>query len=234
MWPEDDMKNSRKQSGGRSKVLGVIILIALGGVVPVKDAWARSPKVKDEPILKVGVYNYARIGGLELREAEEHAAHLFAMAGVRVTWLDCASSPEEVAMYPQCASRDVILRILSPSMSNRFDSHAEALGVAIAVPEPEHAWVASVFNGRVTGLAFSWTLDPSVVLGEAAAHELGHLLLGPEHARKGIMRANWTQQDLEQASEGKLHFDAAQAARLTATVGKLRAGVAPLFLAGSQ
>src|SRR5579859_6990219 len=125
------MKSSEEKSGGRSKVVGVIFLIVMGGVVPGKDVWARSPKVKNESALKVGVYNYARIGGLELREAEDHAARLFAMAGVRVTWLDCATSPEEVAMYPQCASRDVILRILSPAMSNRFDSHAEALGAAI-------------------------------------------------------------------------------------------------------
>src|SRR5579859_1111806 len=141
------MKSSEEKSGGRSKVLVVIILIALGGVVPGKEAWARSPKVEGEPILKVGVYNYAHIGGLELREAEDHATRLFAVAGVRITWLDCATSPEEVAMCPQCANRDVILRILPPAMSSRFDSHAEALGAAIPVPEPEHAWVASVLMG---------------------------------------------------------------------------------------
>lgn len=205
----------------------MIILIALGGIVSGKDAWDRSPNVKDEPILKVGVYNYAHIGGMELREAEQQAARLFARAGVRVTWLDCASAPEEVALYPQCVSRDVILRILSPIMSTRFDSHAEALGAAISTAKPERAWVASVFNGRVASLASSWTLDPGLVLGEAAAHELGHLLLGPGHARAGIMLANWTQQDLEQVCRGKLQFEVAEAARLKETVKTMRAGNAP-------
>lgn len=228
------MKNSEQKSGGRFWVVSVIILIALGGMVSVEDAWARSPKVGDEPVLKVGVYNYAHIEGLELRGAEEQVSRLFARAGVGVTWLDCATSTEEVAMHPQCANRDVILRILSPNMSTRFDSHAEALGEAMSVPKPERAWVASVFNGRVASLALSWTLDPGLVLGEAAAHELGHLLLGPGHARDGIMRPNWTQQDLEQASEGNLHFDAAEARHLRETVRTMHVGGAPLLLAGSQ
>jgi len=73
-----------------------------------------------------------------------------------------------------------------------------------------------------------------VVLGEAAAHELGHLLLGPGHARDGIMRANWTRQDLESASRGGLQFTGDEAAILKGAVATLRSKARPLLVAGHQ
>ena len=212
---------------GRQAFVGAVVLAVFGTIGSANDAWARPREVEDGMALKVGVYNYAHIGGSELLEAEDQAARLFARAGVRITWLDCPTNPKEVSLYPQCANRDVVLRILSASMSNHFDSHAEALGAAIPVSKPERAWVASVFNARVASISSSWMLDPGLVLGEAVAHELGHLLLGASHARDGIMRANWTQQDLKQASRGQLRFDATQAALLKETVRRVRAETAP-------
>jgi len=40
----------------------------------------------------------------------------------------------------------------------------------------------------------------------AIAHELGHLLLGADHSGQGIMKAEWSVQDLELAKGDKLRF----------------------------
>ena len=51
--------------------------------------------------------------------------------------------------------------------------------------------------------AIEWLADASgsdaeLLLGRTAAHELGHLLLGsPEHAGSGLMRAVWSNQELQ-------------------------------------
>ena len=45
----------------------------------------------------------------------------------------------------------------------------------------------------VERLAMSAGTDVAVLLGRVAAHELGHLImLTPAHARRGLMRPNWT------------------------------------------
>jgi len=42
-----------------------------------------------------------------------------------------------------------------------------------------------------------------VILGHAAAHEIGHLLLGSNsHSPFGLMRARWSGQDLQNATVG--------------------------------
>jgi hypothetical protein len=53
----------------------------------------------------------------------------------------------------------------------------------------------------------------SVVLGDAMAHELGHLLLGvSSHAPRGVMKAEWHSEELEQAAQGTLIFHGKSAA----------------------
>jgi hypothetical protein len=49
---------------------------------------ASSTGGKDQPVIRVEVYNYAHIGRLELRQAERQAADLFASAGDRIVWLE--------------------------------------------------------------------------------------------------------------------------------------------------
>jgi hypothetical protein len=50
-----------------------------------------------------------------------------------------------------------------------------------------------------------------IILGSVIAHEIGHLLLGPNaHMESGIMQAQWTREQLNQAFRGRLMFTLAQ------------------------
>lgn len=207
-------------------------LVGLMGLSLAPNGFARRP---DPSItLKVGVYNYAHIGGLELGEVEREAGRLFARAGVQIVWVDCALAPEEVALHPQCSNSDVVLRFLPASMTARLNEHAEALGQSVGWDESGRAWSANVFCARVLELASSWNLNAAQVLGDATAHELGHLLLGPRHARKGIMLALWTPRDLEGASRGGMQFTGDEGALLKAAVVKMRSKTAPVLIVGNQ
>jgi len=47
------------------------------------------------------------------------------------------------------------------------------------------------------------------------AHEIGHLLLGPNsHSPSGIMQARWEAEQVQQLLKGALVFDKRQAARI--------------------
>jgi len=53
------------------------------------------------------------------------------------------------------------------------------------------------------------------LLGHALAHEIGHLLLGPNsHSRTGIMRAHWNHDEIERIARAQLLFTDQQAQRI--------------------
>lgn len=204
--------SGRKGKGGEGttttswrRCFGLVIgLVGLMGLNLAPNGFARRPN--PSITLKVGVYNYAHVGGLELHEAEGEAGRLFDRAGIRIVWVDCALAQEEIVLHPECSNPDVVLRFLPASMTARLNEHAETLGQSVGWNGSGQAWSANVFYARALELSSSWNLNPAQVLGAAAAHELGHLLLGPGHARKGIMLAQWSARDLEGASRGGLQF----------------------------
>jgi hypothetical protein len=221
-----------QETEGR-RCFGLVVgLIGLMGLSLAPNGFAKMPD--SSLTLKVGFYNYAQIGGLQLREAEGEAGRLFEHAGVRIVWVDCALAQAEIALHSECSKPDVILRFLPASMTTRLNEHAEALGQSVGWDANGRAWVANVFYARVLGLSSSWKLDPGQVLGMAAAHELGHLILGPGHARKGIMLAVWSPRDLESASQGGLQFAGEERMQLQDAVAAMRSRTAPIQLSGIQ
>lgn len=70
--------------------------------------------------------------------------------------------------------------------------------------------IATIFFHRVEAVTRGGTV--SKVLGNAIAHEFGHLLLGRKaHAPIGIMQPHWTRDMLKLADRGLLHFTLARA-----------------------
>jgi hypothetical protein len=73
----------------------------------------------------------------------------------------------------------------------------------------EGAWV---FFRRVQTSSDRLGLDAAIVLGDAVAHEIGHLLLPRgTHSASGLMRAAWTDEDLLLAVRGQLGFTETEA-----------------------
>jgi hypothetical protein len=173
-----------------------------------------------ETILTVRVYNYTHLSDNEIVKAEVVARRIFRKAGVGIIWIHCAMERGEEYRFPECrnprSESDIILQVVPQSMENRSLS-AEAFGYALQASgglPSRHAYVffhrveQAVRNSQRTSRAVS---QPSL-LGHVVAHEIGHLILGPNsHSNHGVMKAGWSQKELQEMEIGQLVFAAEQA-----------------------
>jgi hypothetical protein len=148
------------------------------------------------------------------------ARRIFRKAGVGIIWIHCAMERGEEYRFPECrnprSESDIILQVVPQSMENRSLS-AEAFGYALQASgglPSRHAYVffhrveQAVRNSQRTSRAVS---QPSL-LGHVVAHEIGHLILGPNsHSNHGVMKAGWSQKELQEMEIGQLVFAAEQA-----------------------
>jgi hypothetical protein len=202
-----------------------VVLVAWVSICLVGSIQAKSRKLENRIVIRVAVYNDAKVEGAELHDAEHQAAALFAEAGLKITWLDYSHKQRSVRCQPGNSSADFVLRIVSAFGTVPQGPGSDALGQSM-VPPAGYGYVpcgtASVFYDRVMAFASVWAPHLPQILGDAIAHELGHLLVGTRHSRQGIMKALWTFQDLDLARRGKLRFSAAQLAALKRAVQSLK------------
>jgi hypothetical protein len=186
-----------------------LVLLAWSSISPVASLMARSPNVEDQVVIRVGVYDYAHIGRMGLSEAQHEAAGIFARVGVRIAWTDYSQKSRMAPVRAEDSEADFFVRILLAPISSQWNNKPRALGESVISPKAEGplaGGTANVFYDRVEHISYLWDLDPGETLGDAIAHELGHLLLGADHSDQGIMKARWSVQDLELAKRGKLQF----------------------------
>jgi hypothetical protein len=157
--------------------------------------------------LTLRVYNYAHIDALSLVSAEKVAAGAFDNLGVELVWVDCPVPKAHSRAYSACQSDmgpiDLVLRILPRHMAIKLAARGDSLGSAQTCSEREPACELSVFYCRVDELAVEGYREDRI-LGYVIAHEVAHVLLGPDHSEVGIMRGEWTRNDLQRISWGLL------------------------------
>jgi hypothetical protein len=155
--------------------------------------------------LTLRVYNYAHIDAVSLARSEKVAAEAFENLGVELLWVDCPVPKTHPRAYSACQSDmgpiDLVLRILPRQMAIRLAARDEALGSAQKCSETEPACELSVFYRRVDELAVEGYRE-DLILGYVIAHEVAHVLIGPGHSQQGIMRGEWTRNDLQRISWG--------------------------------
>jgi hypothetical protein len=139
-----------------------------------------------------------------VRQAEDIATFILAKAGIAVSW-NCQGS--------------YLVQITNSQLRNLS---ADAAGFAMLTPGG--SGYAAISYPAVEQTANGLEASPGDLLGVAIVHEVGHLLLGPEHSQAGIMRAHFGIREIRMAGKGELLFDADQAARLRATLTPSHAG----------
>jgi hypothetical protein len=168
--------------------------------------------------IRLRMYNYGISHGL-LSRSEGEATAILNQAGLEVAWVDCPLTTTELENYPGCqepmGTADFVVKILTAGESERFSTHQEVLGQALECPRDQIGCSAYVFYRDVQGLARHEGAAESQLLGHALAHEIGHLLLGPNsHTAIGVMRAQWHRQDLQTISRAYLFFTDQQSRRI--------------------
>ena len=230
------MKSANSQAFKQYIQAGSLILTACAFIGPVPSVLARSHRVKDLPVIRVGVYNYAEINRSKLREAERRAAALFTSAGVRVAWSDYSHEVLSAPFRSMDSAPDFSVRILYASATARAwrTSGVDVLGESIipqGVEGPVPGRIANVFYDRVKKVASASGMVPGDVLGEAIAHELGHLMLGPRHSYRGVMKAYWIYKDYALISQCALLFLPGQAEALQRAARSLQHDPSPELVA---
>jgi hypothetical protein len=173
--------------------------------------------------LDVRVYDTEMMPAADQSVALRAAAGVLAAAGIDVGWVICGESGApgnpDVCQTP-LGPADLSLRLArlpaAPSARGQLE-----LGYSLVDTSARDGKLATVYVDRVDWLAKQAGAAAPVVLGFAAAHEIGHLLLGTNaHASHGIMRAVWSRSELEHENAGDWRFSRAEGSRMRASVAE--------------
>ena len=177
---------------------------------------------KDQPTTEVTVRirDYAHAEPVVRQHAEQVAGEILQKAGVATRWIDCpVSSPDIGACSSPVSNLDFFVNLLPESMSDRLHLPGGVLGSAIEGNGKTFGFLASVFYDVARDRAADRQVDFGELLGDAIAHELGHLLLGTNsHSGRGLMCAFWSGNQFRLVAQGGLTFSDAEEKRIRAAM----------------
>jgi len=161
--------------------------------------------------LTLVIYDYAHLGERKLTEVENTASEIFRRAGVQVPWVEgfaYAAQRRDVLNPTPEDPATLVVKLQPESEAARYGVRSVCGGIGFA-------------SGAIVFVRKS---DPISVadatrIGHVIAHEIGHVLLGPNaHSIVGIMRGTLLQQDWENAAQGTLGFTQSQNRQIRAWV----------------
>lgn len=208
-----------------------VVLMGLSGPPSIAFAQSRAlaeapgaqlvdqPTPDSEPRVTLLIYNYAHLDSASLAGTQQVVAAIFEGAGVETDWIDCPLSPVDFEKYPACQrparTTDFVVRLMTASMAAKLPMADGPLGFAQRCPDVERACVANIFYARVDELAARSDARTPRILAHAIAHEVGHLLLGPNaHSPRGLMRGVWSREDLKLMCWSHLLFTPQQSGQI--------------------
>jgi len=185
------------------------------------------------PALTVNIYNHAQASETTVSVATAEAARILRDAGIETRWTQCPTEPELIPLYTDCklpGPSSLVLRVIPRSMARPKPSGPAAFGVALVPKDGSFGRFASVYIEAVAAIAGDDETLGARILGHLMSHELGHLLLGKQsHSRRGIMRADWLEKDLQDARQGRFLFTTQQAGKMQGAMARrserLQAGI---------
>jgi hypothetical protein len=154
--------------------------------------------------LTLVIYDHAHLGERKLAEVESTASEIFRRAGVQLVWVEgfaYAAQRRDVLNPAPEDPATLVVKLQPESEAARYGVRSVCGGIGFA-------------SGAII---FVRKFDPGssasdvTRLGYVVAHEIGHVLLGPNaHSIAGIMRGTLLQQDWENAAQGTLGFTHSQ------------------------
>jgi hypothetical protein len=173
--------------------------------------------------LDIRVYDRADLSAQEVDRMVKVAGLVLGHAGLTVNWTLCRG----VALQPEAASHcetalgqgSIAMQILAHEPASS-DPTKRTLGKSnLAL---EGGGYSYVFVPAVRAEAKTLSVAFDLLLGYAAAHEVGHFLLGPGHSRYGLMRATWDRNDAIEMNQLRLGLTPVEARRAVQLVAAMR------------
>jgi hypothetical protein len=161
--------------------------------------------------ISVRVCNSVHMPGRILDQARGEASFVLETGGLEVTWLDCSTETMEQTLGPL----DFVLCLVAFRLSGGVHPGQRVLGSTSIANRTQQNYVF-VHYDSIAKIARDHGAEWQAyqILGYSIAHELGHLLLGGEHTRRGVMRAVWGPPDLLLMSKREIKFTEVERERI--------------------
>ena len=204
------------------KTLGKWLWLVLVLPLPSPVAWSKEIAVTEMQVT-ISVHNDAGISAGTLRRAEMEASRVFRQSGIEAKWLNCplpADGPEDAA---QCRTAEFPAH-LQLRIARRSRNLSEiTFGISYLSADGSGCY-ANLFYERIEEMYERSRVNLASLLGDVAAHEIGHLLLGTNsHAENGIMRARWEGEELASIGTGTLSFSEAESRQMRSKLANWQA-----------
>jgi hypothetical protein len=187
----------------------LLLLVALAGNANTVSAQTSA--------LQVQVYDYAGLSPAALHEFITRTQEILASSGVSLEVDACARGAAPCESHTG-SSRQVVIRVVADTGKNMKNVRVEKLGMSVA--GHDGGTYATVFLKPAEEKASDANLPRSIVLAYAAAHEIGHLLLGDQaHTPRGLMKATWDTNDFQAMAQNGFHFSSEQTRELISHYG---------------
>ena len=161
--------------------------------------------------LTVRVYQTAGLPSMLEQRALAEAETVLRAELVDVRWQECTGLNPSPACDVPPGSSELLLVVREGAPCQ--DTSA-TLGEALVVRRAGGV-LATVHFSCVAWLATVARTDVAVLLGRVTAHELGHLLMRTSaHARRGLMRPNWTPDEVRRNRAADWAFTAGDVAAM--------------------
>jgi hypothetical protein len=168
--------------------------------------------------LQVRVYDYSGLSAAALRVFISNTQRILTEAGISVEVDACPKVVATPCDSRQGSSRQVAIRVVAAAPRSGRNARWQHLGRSIA--DHDGGTYATVFLDLVQDEAANTDLPRMLVLAYAAAHEVGHLLLGDDaHTAEGLMQAHWKNEDFQAMAQNRFQFSPQQAEELKRRYG---------------
>jgi hypothetical protein len=137
-----------------------------------------------------------------MQRAQRRVADIYKSIGVRTEWQIVQPAPN-MDFDPETIPdpHDFLVIVLNPKMSRMKSVADNVVGTAVVTPD-DGGRIAYVLFDRISSISNTSAINTMDVMGTVIAHEIGHLVLpSGSHASTGLMRANWTIEELGGTSQ---------------------------------
>jgi hypothetical protein len=173
--------------------------------------------------LHIRLYNHAGISSAEIERMTRTASRVLGEAGISLTTVRCLPLPEGSAGPAECGTppgpADMVLEVLG-SPPRQVARHALSSTLGSTKVSEAGPMASQVYYTEALDLVAQYGLVQTAdLLGHVVAHEIGHAVLGAKtHSTAGIMKAVFTQPELQKMAWGRLHFSPLEARMLRASL----------------
>jgi hypothetical protein len=149
------------------------------------------------PTLIVRTYDTIGVAPDELRTARAAARTILSDGMIDLVWRDCEIGRSDSPCGAHVQRDELIVRLVAAPQRAGDD----VLGYSLVDVRERAGSLATIFHDRVETMAARAHVEPGSLLGRTIVHEIGHMLLGPDHSPAGLMRAHWYDDELQRDVE---------------------------------